>query len=255
MRAATHAWTLAILCLMGPSALSTGQTHSFARVVDLGHPLSETDPTWTGQRVFTHTPTGKPGTGDFFGGKFSSDEHFGTHLDAPAHLGGEWTVERIPVERLVRPGLCLNVEAQVRGADDYQVTLADVRAFEKAHGAIPEGAILLIATGWDRHWTQPARYRNERDGVKHFPGISPEVASYLANERRVAGVGIDTPSVDYGPSTKFEVHRTMHARNVYHIENAAKLTTLPPRGFTLVVAPINLAGASGGPTRVFALLP
>lgn len=225
------------------------------RVVDLGHPLSEGDPSWTGEKVFTRTPSGPRQKTEFYSGRFSADEHFGTHLDAPAHLGGEWTVDQIPAERLVRPGICVNVEPKARGQDDYQLTVADLRAFEQAHGPIPEGAIVLIATGWDRNWRQPARYRNERGGAMHFPGLSPEAATFLAHERRVTGIGIDTPSVDYGPSTTFDVHRTTHARNIYHVENAAGLTALPPRGFTVVVAPINIEGGSGGPTRLFALLP
>jgi kynurenine formamidase len=239
-----------------PAAAASAQTSATAgRVVDLGHPLRETDPSWTGEKVFTHTTTGKPGSGDFYSGRFASDEHFGTHLDAPAHLGGTLTVDRIPVDRLVRPGLCINVAAKAQANDDYQLTLEDVRAFEQANGPIPEGAIVLVATGWDRHWNQPARYRNARDGVMHFPGLSREAAAYLANERRVSGIGIDSPSVDYGPSTDFAVHRTTHARNVFHIENAAGLTALPPRGFTLIVAPLNIADASGSPTRLFALFP
>jgi kynurenine formamidase len=91
--------------------------------------------------------------------------------------------------------------------------------------------------------------------VKHFPGVHPDAAAYLAKDRKIAGLGIDTPSVDYGPSAKFETHHLTMPLNVFHIENAASLTTLPAKGFTIVVAPIKLAGGSGGPTRVFALLP
>ena len=218
------------------------------RVVDLGHSLAVTDPSWTGERVFQR----KAEQGDgYVGGTFSSDEHFGTHLDAPAHFGGAWTVDRIPVERLVRPGICINITGR---AEDYRLTLADVKAFESKNGAIPEGAIVMIATGWDARWPDQKKYMNERAGVKHFPGIHPDAAAYLAKDRKVAGIGIDTPSVDYGPSAKFETHHLTMPLNVFHIENAANLTSLPASGFTLVVAPIKLAGGSGGPTRVFALL-
>jgi len=218
------------------------------RVVDLGHSLSVTDPSWTGERVFQRTP--EKGDG-YVGGTFSSDEHFGTHLDAPAHFGGKWTVDQIPADRLVRPGICINVTGK---PEDYQVTVADVKAFEAKNGAIPEGAIVMIATGWDARWPDQKRYMNERAGIKHFPGIHPDAAAYLAKDRKVAGIGIDTPSVDYGPSQKFETHNLTMPLNVFHIENAANLTSLPASGFTLVVAPIKLAGGSGGPTRVFALL-
>ncbi|MFQ5789040.1 MAG: cyclase family protein [Acidobacteriota bacterium] len=225
-------------------------------VLDLGHPLSESDPSWTGERVFGRTALGTVEEDGYAMGKFFSDEHFGTHLDAPSHFAaGGWTVDQIPPSRLVRPGVCINVEAKAREDDDYRLSLEDVKAFEATEGAIPEGAVVLVATGWDRRWARPDRYMNSREGVKHFPGISVEAATYLARERKVAGIGIDTPSVDYGPSTDFETHRATMPENVYHIENAARLTALPPRGFTVVVAPIYLAGGTGGPTRVFALLP
>lgn len=219
------------------------------KIIDLGHALAVTDPSWTGDRVFQR----KAEKGDgYVGGTFSSDEHFGTHLDAPAHFGGAWTVDRIPADRLVRPGICINVTGK---PEDYQLTVADVKAFEAKNGAIPAGSIVMIATGWDARWPDQKKYMNEHAGVKHFPGVHPDAAAYLARDRKIAGLGIDTPSVDYGPSTKFETHNLTMPLNVFHIENAAGLTALPAKGFTLVVAPIKLAGGSGGPTRVFALLP
>jgi kynurenine formamidase len=82
-----------------------------------------------------------------------------------------------------------------------------------------------------------------------------EAVTVLARDRKVAGIGIDTPSIDYGPSAGFEAHRVSMAANLYHIENATGLTTLPPSGFRVVVAPMKIAGGSGGPTRVLALVP
>lgn len=214
------------------------------RVVDLGHPLRAGDPSWSGEPSFSRK-------GDSRNGRFESVEHFGTHLDAPSHFGGRWTAEAIPVERLVGPGVCINVTGK---PEDYRVSLADVKAFESRHGPIPERAIVLFATGWDARWPDRKRYMNERNGKKHFPGIAEDAARYLV-ERRIAGIGIDTPSVDYGPSEKYETHNITNPANIYHIENARGLTKLPPAGFTVVVAPINLAGGSGGPTRIFALFP
>jgi kynurenine formamidase/beta-lactamase class A len=223
------------------------------RVVDLGHPLSEADPTWTGEKVFTHEATQSEG---ILMGKFSSDEHFGTHLDAPKHFfPGGWSVDRIPPDRLVRPAVCMDVRQAVSANEDYRVTPNDILAFERQHGAIAEGTVVFVRTGWDARWSDPARYRNERGGVKHFPGVSVEAASLLAKDRRVAGIGIDTPSIDYGPSVQFEAHRTTMPQNVYHIENAANLGAVPATGFRVVVAPIAIKDGSGGPTRVLALVP
>lgn len=229
-----------IVCAWAMSVAAMGAQGS--RVVDLGHPLRETDPSWSGKRAF-----GRDGTPQ--NGRFESEEHFGTHLDAPSHFGGTWTTEAIPVDRLVRPGVCINVTGK---PEDYQVTLADVKDFEARHGTIPEGAIVLVATGWDARWADPKAYMNERRRTKHFPGIGQDAARYLV-QRKVAGIGIDTPSVDFGPSEKYETHNITNPANIYHVENARGLTKLPPTGFTVIVAPINLAGGSGGPTRLFAL--
>ena len=224
------------------------------QVVDLGHALAATDPTWTGTPVFSHTPTATFPKDTYFAAKFSTDEHFGTHVDAPAHFAASGlTVDRIPADRLVRPGVCIPVTAKVAQDEDYRVTVEDLTAFERQHGRIPEGSIVFVATGWDARWPDATRYMNVRDGKKHFPGLSVEATAYLARDRRVAGIGIDTPSVDYGPSEQFEAHRVSSPLDVYHIENATRLTTLPATGFTVVVAPVKIAGGSGAPARVFAV--
>jgi kynurenine formamidase len=236
-----RSWAVGLaLCAMSAAGLRAQSP----RVLDLGHPLRATDPSWDGKAAFKREGTAQ-------NGRFESEEHFGTHLDAPAHFGGDWSVDRIPPDRLVRPGVCINVTGKT---EDYQVSPADVQAWESQHGRIPEGAVVFFATGWDARWPDRKAYMNERGGVKHFPGIAAATARLLV-ERRVAGIGIDTGSVDYGPSEKYETHNITNPANIYHIENARGLTALPPAGFTVVVAPINVAGGSGGPTRVFALIP
>ena len=225
------------------------------RVVDLGHALSSDDPTWSGKPVFTHTTVATIAKDTYFGASFSSDEHFGTHVDAPAHFWAEgWTVDRIPADRLVQPAVCLNLAPKAAADEDYRVSVEDLQSFERDHGRIPERAIVFIATGWDARWPDAAKYMNVRDGTKHFPGLTVAAAAFLARERRVAAIGIDTPSIDYGPSANFEAHRASMVENVYHIENATGLTALPATGFTVIVAPIKIKGGSGGPTRVFALV-
>jgi kynurenine formamidase len=225
------------------------------RLVDLGHPIAATDPSWEGTPAFERVPSATFEKEGYAAGRVTVEEHFGTHVDAPAHFAKNgWTVDKIPVDRLYRPGICVDVSAKAARERDYRVTKADLTAFEASHGRIPEGSIVLIATGWDRYWPNRAEYMAEKDGVKHFPGLSVEAIGYLARDRRVAGIGIDTASIDYGPSTSFEAHRVSLPLDVYHIENAAHLTTLPPTGFMVLVAPMKIAGGSGGPARVFAFL-
>jgi kynurenine formamidase len=225
------------------------------RIVDLGHAVRASDPSWDGSAGFERKSVATFDRDGYAAGRITVEEHFGTHLDAPSHFSKSgWSVDQIPVDRLYRPAVRIDVSAKAAGNPDYLVTPADIRAFESAHGRIPQGAIALIATGWDRFWPDRGRYMNEREGVKHFPGLSADAVTLLARDRRVAGIGIDTPSVDYGPSTTFEAHKISMALNVFHVENAAHLTGLPASGFTVVVAPLDIAGGSGAPTRIFAML-
>ena len=238
------------LTLLGVVAacVSTTAQEKAVRVIDLGHAIQATDPTWDGAPAYQRNVVATIEKDGYTGGKITIEEHFGTHVDAPAHFApGGWTVDRIPVERLYRPGLRIDVSKQAAANPDYRVTAVDIQQFEKSSGRIPEGAVVFIATGWDRYWPDRARYMNEKNGVKHFPGLSAEATTLLARDRRVAGIGIDTPSIDYGPSTGFEAHHVSMKLSVYHIENAAHLLDLPASGFQVVVAPINIAGGSGGP--------
>src|SRR5262245_41415088 len=226
------------------------------QVVDLGHALASGDPSWDGSPAFSRRVVATFEKDGYAAGQIDVEEHFGTHLDAPAHFSARgWTVDAIPPDRLIRQAAVIDVSAKAKQDADYRVTATDIQAYESAHGMIQAGSVVLIATGWDQFWTDRQRYMREANGVKHFPGLSVEAVTLLAKERRVAGICIDTASIDCGPSTAFEAHHVSMALNVYHIENAANLTQLPPAGFRVVVAPIKIAGGSGGPTRVFALLP
>lgn len=245
---------LAVLGVLALGVVITAQDRR-PRVIDLGHAIQATDPSWDGTPAYQRTVVATIDKEGYAGGKITIEEHFGTHVDAPAHFfPGGWTVDRIPVDRLFRPGVRIDVSKQAAANPDYRLTAADIQAFERSSGRIAEGAVVLIATGWDRRWPDRARYMNEKNGVKHFPGLSAEAAALLARDRRVAGIGIDTPSIDYGPSTAFEAHHASMPHNVYHIENMARLLDLPATGFQVIVAPINIGGGSGGPARVFALV-
>jgi kynurenine formamidase len=237
----------------GPGAAAPPRAE---RVVDLGHALAASDPSWDGAPAFARSVVATFVRDGYAAGRIDVEEHFGTHLDAPAHFSASgWTVDAIPADRLVRPAVVIDVAAHASKDADYRVQAADIQAFEAAHGPIAEGALVLISTGWDRRWPDRAGYMGEVNGVKQFPGLSVEAVTLLAKDRRVAGIGIDTASIDYGPSTAFEAHHVSMALNVYHIENAANLSQVPSTGFRVVAAPIKIAGGSGGPTRVLALIP
>jgi kynurenine formamidase len=165
------------------------------------------------------------------------------------------TVDEIPVEKLFGPAVVIDVSAESAKDADYRLTEDRVGAWEQKHGRISRGAIVLLRTGWGTRWPDEARYRgDDAHGVMHFPGFSVESAKLLM-ERGVSGLGIDTMSIDYGASKNYEVHRTALPAGLYQLENLANLGELPETGAFLVVAPIKLEGGSGGPCRVFAILP
>jgi kynurenine formamidase len=183
-------------------------------------------------------------------------EHYGTHLDAPAHFPpGKTTVDQIRVKQLFGPAVVIDVRAESGKDADFQLSAARIEAWEKRHRRIPEGAIVLLRTGWASRWPDVQKYRNQdAKGRMHFPGFSAEAANLLI-ARKVSGFGCDTLSIDYGASQEFAVHHLSLGAGLYHLENLADLSELPETGAFMIVAPIKLEGGSGGPVRVFALLP
>ncbi|HXE90313.1 MAG TPA: cyclase family protein [Terriglobales bacterium] len=230
----------------------------FSAVIDLTQPLSEKFPNWEGteKSPFEARPLGRMERDGYFTRTISLPEHFATHVDAPAHFAaGRWTVDQIPPERLVAPLVLLDVRHHVRGNADYQITIEDVAHWEQANGQIPAGAIVVAYTAWAARAASMKDYRNpDAAGVMHFPGFLPETARFLVESRNVVALGIDTMSVDYGASTNWPVHKYTAARSVYHIENLGDLSRVPEVGALIVVAPAKLAGGSGGPARVLALV-
>ena len=183
-------------------------------------------------------------------------EHYGTHLDAPAHFPpGKTTVDQIPLKQLFGPAVVIDVRAESSKDADYQLPAARIEDFEKKYRRIPEGAIVLLRTGWASRWPDVRKYRNQDAKDKmHFPGFSVEAAKALIL-RKVSGLGCDTLSIDYGASEDFAVHHVSLGAGLYHLENLADLGELPEAGASLIVAPIKLEGGSGGAVRVFAIIP
>lgn len=227
------------------------------RVLDLSYAINDKLVPWPGdEKWFEAKVNASVERNGYFTRSFWMLEHYGTHLDAPAHFPpGKATVDQIPVKQLFGPAVVIDVRAEgVRDAD-YQLPAARVEEREERHGRIPAGAIVLLRTGWASRWPDAKKYCNQdAQGRMHFPGFSAEAAKLLI-ERKVSGLGCDTMSVDHGASEDFAVHHLALGAGLYHLENLADLSALPETGAFLVAAPIKLEGGSGGPVRVFALSP
>ena len=234
-----------------------GQPMEFHAVVDLAHSLDAQVPALelAANPVFQATTVAN-GKNGYFAREISLPEHLGTRLDAPAGFArGLWTVDQIPPERLLAPLVVLDATAGAKANPDYQVSLDDIAKWEQVYGTIPPNAVVVAHTGWDSRWNSTKDYRNaDANGVMHFPGYSEEAARFLVEARSSLGLGIDTPSIDYGPSRDFPVHRYTLAHSLYHLENVANLDHAPSHGGIVVVAPAKLEGGSDAPVRIFALV-
>src|SRR5467141_242697 len=227
------------------------------RVLDLSYAINDKLVPWPGDEKFFEAKVNATiEKNGYFTRSFCMLEHYGTHLDAPAHFPtGKATVDQIPAKQLMGPAVVLDVRTEGAKDADFQLPAASVEEWEKRHGRIPEGAIVLLRTGWASRWPDARKYRNQDDkGKMHFPGFPPEAAKLLI-QRKVSGLGCDTLSIDYGASSDYAVHHLVLGAGLYQLENLADLSELPETGAFLIVAPIKLEGGSGGPVRVFALLP
>ena len=187
-------------------------------------------------------------------------EHGGTHIDAPIHFAeGRLAVDEIPLQKLIAPAVVIDVRPSVEGSPDYRLSKQDLEKWESRHGVIPPGALVMMLTGWGQRWPDRARYLGTETPsdvrTLHFPGFSAQAAEFLIKERQVDGIGIDTPSIDYGPSQDFIVHQIVNGANLYGLENVANLEKLPPKGAIVMALPIKIKGGTGGPVRIIAVLP
>jgi kynurenine formamidase len=236
---------------------SPAQINNFRTVVDLTHALGPDTPSYEAKKpAFQARTLATVEKNGYFLREITTSEHLGTHIDAPAHFAkGLWTVDQIPAERFIAPLAVLDVRQQAAANADYQVSVDDIAGWEKAHGQIPQGAVVIARTGWEARWKSAQRYRNaDAKGVLHFPGYSQEAARFLVEGRNVIGMGIDTLSVDYGPSKDYPIHKYTLSHSLYHLENVGHLDQVPASGATVVVAPMKLEGGSGGPVRILALI-
>ena len=249
---------LAFSVFLLPFAASDSGAES--KMVDLTHNFDEKAIYWPTSKSFGLKEIHKgPTQGGYWyeTNDYSASEHGGTHLDAPVHFArGKWTVDKIPLENLVGKGILVDVSSRTSGNPDYLISREDFLNWEKLQGRIPPGTIVLVRTGWEDFWPDKKRYlgTDQPGDVAnlHFPGFSAEAARFLIMERNVGAIGLDTPSLDYGQSKDFPVHRILGEGNVPGFENIGNLMSLPPKGFRVIALPMKIGGGSGAPLRIVA---
>jgi len=219
-------------------------------IVDLTHTLSPKIPTWDGSCGFNHhvhhdyDPSAQD---QFRTHKISMNEGIGTHIDSPAHcIAGGRTIDALPLENLCVP--CVMIDVSGASHDSYSVSVKDIKGFEKNHGDVEAGSLVLFRTGWERFWREPEKYRNNH----RFPSISKEAAEFLLN-RGIVGLGLDTLSPDRGDDG-FPVHKIVLGNGGYIIENAFNLSALPPQGSFAMALPLKIENGTEAPVRLIGLL-
>jgi kynurenine formamidase len=227
---------------------------SLTNMADLTHTIGPNTPMFPGFNPPKLTTLVTVKDDGFYGNMWELWEHTGTHLDAPAHfIEGGLTADKLPLESFIAPIAVIDIEAKTADDEDAVVTVDDITAWETSNGQLPDGAVVMMYSGWEKRLAEPATYVNQHDdGTIHFPGFSPEAATFLVNERNISGIGVDTLSQDVGASTTFDVHVTILGAGKYGLENVANLSTIPASGAFMIMGSLKIENASGGPVRLMA---
>ncbi|WP_299117343.1 cyclase family protein [uncultured Winogradskyella sp.] len=232
------------------------------KIIDLTHTFSEETVYWVTAKEFKLDVVAKGDTdkGFFYAANnFETAEHGGTHIDAPIHFSkGKQSVEEIPLEKLIGQAIKVDVTANTNNNPDYLVSVKDFTNWEKINGQIPEGVIVLLDTGHSKHYPDKLKYlgtdQRGPEAIKllHFPGLSPEAATWLVENRSISAIGIDTPSIDYGQSEYFKSHVILLSENIPAFENITNLDQLPLKDFEVIALPMKIKDGSGAPLRIIA---
>ncbi|MDC3958784.1 cyclase family protein [Polyangium jinanense] len=259
-----HAFLVPALIVLGGCAASRPLVDiDHSELVDLTYTFDEHTLYWPNAPSafeLQKLAYGRTQAGYFYAANaFCTPEHGGTHMDAPIHFAeGKMTAAEVPLARLIAPAVVIDVAAKAAENPDYRLTAADVLAWESRHEPITPGTIVLLRTGWGKRYpNRKAYFGDDTPGAidkLHFPSYGEDAARLLIGERHVAAIGVDSASIDHGPSRDFIVHRIASEAEVPGFENLANLDRVPERGAWVIALPMKIAHGTGGPLRIVALL-
>ncbi len=188
-------------------------------------------------------------------------EHTGTHFDAPIHwvTGKDLpnnATDTIEPRKFIGPACVIDITTKVQQNPDFLLTINRVEQWEATYGRIPKGAWVLIHTGWSQRKEREAFLNVKEDGA-HSPGFHPTCSAFLARERDILGVGVETVGTDAGLAGGFDPpfpnHSYMHGAGRFGITSLINLDQLPPTGAIVIAAPLKIVNGSGSPLRVIAI--
>ena len=230
---------------------------SYSHVLSLSREILPGMPIWPGDPQVEFQTASELDSHGYYSRRFSMGEHSGTHINAPNsfHAHGA-SIDQYPAESLVVPAAVVDVAEQVRANVDYAMTVDDLGRWEKEHGVVPAGSVVLLHTGWHSRWSRAEEYLGTgQDGSLHFPGFSAAAVRSLLNERNAGGFGIDSPGIEPGIDASFTVNRLALEQRRIVLENLCNLERLPATGVNLVIGVLRLRGGTGSPASVLAFVP
>ena len=244
---------------------SIAETFRNATLIDLTYDFSDQTLYWPTANTFrldTAFQGNTPGGFYYEAYNYCAAEHGGTHLDAPVHFAkGKWSTDQVPLDKLTGEAVVIDVSGNALKNADYQISVADVEAWEKINGKLVDEIIVLFRTGYGALYPDAKKYlgTDERGpgavAKLHFPGIHPELAAWLVKNRKIKAVGLDVASVDYGQSKDFKTHQVLYEQNISGFENVANLDKLPVKGAFIIALPMKIKAGSGAPLRIIAAVP
>ncbi len=250
--------------------LVAGLAGGSVEIVDLTQPLTESTPVIKLPPPFANTPRLTREEISHYDDRgpawawytLTIGEHVGTHLDAPIHwvTGQDGNdVASIDATQLIGPACVIDKTAETAADPGYLLTVDDITAWEQENGEVPEGAWVLLRTGWGSRAQDETAFLNVGEQGPVTPGPDVEASRWLANERGISGFGVETVGIDAGAAGGFDppfpVHNFLLGAGRLGLTQLANLERLPITGALIVVSPLKLVGGTGSPSRVFAFVP
>lgn len=244
----------------GPASLWSVYDSSLkgAKYVDLTHAIAPSIPVWAGFGPSKFAPTVNPKTGkpytyakDGFEATHYdlSTDQLGTQLDPPAHWNPDYpAIDELPATFAVRPLVVISIVDQVAKDPGYHLQVADVEAWEKRHGRIPEGSVVFVRSDWSKQWPDPALATKAV-----FPGVSLAALKFLHLERHILFHGHEPLDTDTTPSLEGEAW--LLTNGYAQAEGVANLDQVPEAGALVAIGYPKFQGGTGGYARFIAICP
>ena len=239
------------------------KTLSKARYIDLTHTITPNQPVWTGFGPATFRPTVNPATGQPY--TYATDgfeatsyvlstDQFGTQFDPPAHWAPEQAaIDEVPASYSVRPLVVINVVPKLAQDPKYFLTVKDVKAWEKVHGHIPVGSVVMVRSDWSKRWTADPEKAKELAADTNFSSVSLDALKFLHLRRHILFHGHEPLDTDTTPTLEGE-HWLMH-HGFAQAEGVANLDGVPATGCLVSFGFPKFQGGLGGYARYIAICP